>query len=400
MARDAVSARAAAAAGSLLLLIGIGLLIPSGPAASQVARKPSLASDDALQLADFDQQGDRLELFLINTGRAPITVAQVQIDAAYWDFTISPGPAVAPSGRATLTLPYNWDQSQALDVSLVTSSGGIVTVGLTPEVGAYRIPVKSWRLLTPRQLATIVAIALAPLLLAWFLLSRPAAAPWPWREALLTASSAVILWQMVAMIVLDPDAASIRPGIWKGTTPLLLAALAGFIAAHLVRDAVARRLAEPRTASLWTAAVAAIACHAAAAGMTAADLAAKGQDGVIAQVLRQLLVFVILRAAVAVLADDRRTPVRPMLLAVSLVAVSAAALAAPLTAPTVRSQIWAPMLAALAAGVDGQLMVTAWRTRVRGLPAAAELLTVRGTLATIAALVAWVVVKTTLLPLL
>ncbi len=375
-------------------------MIPSSPASSQVAPKPSLASDDALQLADFDQQGDRLELFLINTGRAPITVAQVQIDAAYWDFTMSPGSAVPSSGRATLTLPYTWDQTQALDVSLVTSSGGIVTVSLTPEVGAYRIPVKSWRLLTPRQLATIVAIALAPLLLVWFLLSRPATAPWPWREALLTASSAVILWQIVAMIVLDPDAASIRPGIWKGTTPLLLAALAGFVAAHLVCEAIARRRTDARTDSLWATSATAIACHAAAAGMTAADLAAKGQDGVIAQVLRQLLVFVILRAGVVVLADERRTPARPILLAIALLAVSAAALAAPLTAPAVRSQIWAPMLAALAAGVDGQLIVAAWRTRMRGLSTAAELLTVRSTLATIAALAAWVAIKTTLLPLL
>jgi ZIP family zinc transporter len=58
-----------------------------------------------------------------NGGADPVTVAQVQVDDAYWAFTITPDATIPRLGRATITLPYPWVQDEAHFVKIVSSNG-------------------------------------------------------------------------------------------------------------------------------------------------------------------------------------------------------------------------------------------------------------------------------------
>ena len=90
---------------------------------------------------------------VMNDGPDPVTIAQVQIDDAYWQFTAEPGPKLVHLGRATLTIPYPWVQGEAHHVRVVTSSGttfdhqiqvavetprpGVRNLGLFALIGLY-----------------------------------------------------------------------------------------------------------------------------------------------------------------------------------------------------------------------------------------------------------------------
>jgi ZIP family zinc transporter len=64
-----------------------------------------------------------IEVEVINDGPDDITIAQLLVDDAYWQFTSSnPGP-LDRLESTTLTIPYPWVQDEAHMVVLVTSSG-------------------------------------------------------------------------------------------------------------------------------------------------------------------------------------------------------------------------------------------------------------------------------------
>ncbi len=53
------------------------------------------------------------EAQLINGGPDPVTVAQVMVDDAYWQFTASPSATIPRLGRAVLAIPYPWVEGRA-----------------------------------------------------------------------------------------------------------------------------------------------------------------------------------------------------------------------------------------------------------------------------------------------
>ena len=66
---------------------------------------------------------DRIVVEVTNGGADPVTVAQVQVDSAYWQFQMTPSTTIPRLGRATITLPYPWVQDEAHLVTIVSSNG-------------------------------------------------------------------------------------------------------------------------------------------------------------------------------------------------------------------------------------------------------------------------------------
>src|SRR3954454_17173207 len=66
---------------------------------------------------------NQLVVELTNGGADPVTIAQVQVDDAYWEFDITPSPAIPRLGRATISIPYPWVQDEAHFIKLVSSNG-------------------------------------------------------------------------------------------------------------------------------------------------------------------------------------------------------------------------------------------------------------------------------------
>jgi zinc transporter ZupT len=92
---------------------------------------------DRITLPDPGQ----IVLEVTNGGADPVTVAQVQVDAAYWSFTMSPDKTIPRLRSATITIPYEWVQDETHVVRLISSNGvtfeGEIPIAtLTPRADA------------------------------------------------------------------------------------------------------------------------------------------------------------------------------------------------------------------------------------------------------------------------
>ena len=75
-------------------------------------------------------EGVRLEPGLIALsiradGSAPVSIAQVQVDGAYWQFTQEPAGPIDRLGTAEILIPYPWVDGEAHRIALVTGTGAV-----------------------------------------------------------------------------------------------------------------------------------------------------------------------------------------------------------------------------------------------------------------------------------
>ncbi len=80
---------------------------------------------------------DEIILSLRNDGPDPVTIAQVLVNEAYNDFSITDG-TIGRLESSTVTIPYPWEEGLPVGIALVTSTGGLVeheieVASLTPE---------------------------------------------------------------------------------------------------------------------------------------------------------------------------------------------------------------------------------------------------------------------------
>ena len=106
-----------------LALLGglIVLLIRTGPAdALKPAGVPPI---ERLAITRLQLTPGGIIAAVLNDGPDPVTIAQVQVDDAYWQFTVEPNPQLAHLRSATLRIPYPWVVGEAHRVKVVTSTG-------------------------------------------------------------------------------------------------------------------------------------------------------------------------------------------------------------------------------------------------------------------------------------
>jgi zinc transporter, ZIP family len=65
----------------------------------------------------------QIELGVVNDGPDPITIAQVIVDDAYWQFAIEPTGPLERLQSATVSIPYPWVRDEAHAILLVSSTG-------------------------------------------------------------------------------------------------------------------------------------------------------------------------------------------------------------------------------------------------------------------------------------
>jgi zinc transporter, ZIP family len=105
----------------VLLALLVATIIWSGPA-------------DALRGADYPPierltfqrvllEPGGIVATLMNDGPDPVTIAQIQVDDAFWTFTADQGQVLSRLGRTTLRIPYPWVHGDAHVVRVLTSTG-------------------------------------------------------------------------------------------------------------------------------------------------------------------------------------------------------------------------------------------------------------------------------------
>jgi ZIP family zinc transporter len=88
---------------------------------------------------------DLVELHVRNDGPDPVTIAQVLVDDAYWNYSISDS-TLGRLESATIRIPYPWDEGLPFRVALLTSTGlriehEVEAAALTPELDAATLGV-------------------------------------------------------------------------------------------------------------------------------------------------------------------------------------------------------------------------------------------------------------------
>lgn len=65
----------------------------------------------------------QIELHVVNGGPDEVTIAQLQIDDAYWSFAMSPNRPLRHLDRAVIRVPYHWVEGETHHVVLLSRNG-------------------------------------------------------------------------------------------------------------------------------------------------------------------------------------------------------------------------------------------------------------------------------------
>jgi zinc transporter ZupT len=103
--------------------------------------RSDLPAAETLSFERIQVTPDGFRATIVNGGPTPVTIAQVIVDDAYWNFTIEPSGELPRLRRATITIPYPWVYGEPHVVRVLTSTGlafeGKVAVAVqTPSPGA------------------------------------------------------------------------------------------------------------------------------------------------------------------------------------------------------------------------------------------------------------------------
>src|SRR5215208_1496632 len=127
----------------LLPLLGLGVLL-----ALIVLNGAGVERDDLPPAEDLSVQRVSLPteyefvLDVRNGGPDPVTLSQVVVNDALWDFRAEPDTTIPRLGSAEVTIPYTWVEGEAYEMKLITSTGttfdaevpvAVLTPGFTGE---------------------------------------------------------------------------------------------------------------------------------------------------------------------------------------------------------------------------------------------------------------------------
>ncbi len=123
----------------LVLLVAVSLAVTSGGLIEFLKR--GLPPVEELTFDRITLSRNNIRIEIVNGGPDPVTVAQVLVDDAFWDFTIEPDNTIPRLRRATIEIPYPWVKDEPHEIKLLTSTGltfthEIEVAALTPTVDA------------------------------------------------------------------------------------------------------------------------------------------------------------------------------------------------------------------------------------------------------------------------
>lgn len=116
-----------------------------------------------------------IELKLRNDGPDPVTIAQVLVNDAYWNFSMTDA-ALSRLESETMRIGYPWDEGLPVNITLVTSTGvtiehDVEAAALTPEPDAATL----W---TYALLGLYIGVIPVAIGLLWFSALRDASQKW------------------------------------------------------------------------------------------------------------------------------------------------------------------------------------------------------------------------------
>jgi zinc transporter, ZIP family len=208
----------------LLLTAGLVLLFMRiGPAGVLRANFPPREN---LTVGRITLEPNQIRMVVTNGGASPVTIAQVMIDDAFWQFDSSKQGAIGRLKSTTLTIPYPWVPGEPVRISLVTSTG--LTFDHEITVAAASPVVDGKFLLTFALLG--LYIGLIPVLLGMTWKPFLSTLSERWLNFFMAFTAGVLLFLGVETTVDGIAQANRLPGAVGGVGVVLVAAVAAFVA--------------------------------------------------------------------------------------------------------------------------------------------------------------------------
>jgi ZIP family zinc transporter len=221
------------------LLAGLLALFATGnPLAVFSGNLPPVES---LSFQRVEVTPDGFRFKVTNGGPEDVTIAQVMVDNAFWNFDIQPSPTISRLGDATIIMHYPWVEGEPHAINLVTSTGatfaGQVAVATeTPQPGLSQFTAYG-------LLGIFVGVIPVALGLAWF----PAMRRLGRRglNAILALTIGLLFFLLVDTLLEAFEVSATLPEVYQGVPLTLFAALLTWLAISTVSARGSKKSADP-----------------------------------------------------------------------------------------------------------------------------------------------------------
>lgn len=187
--------------------------------------------------ADLISDPRGIELSVTNGGPEPVTIAQVLVDDAYWNYEISGGTKLDRLDRATVKIPYPWIDGETHHIALISSSG----VKFEHEVAvAVETPRGTARTLWAFTLIGIF-VGVIPVLLGITWLPFLRRLPQRWVDFFLALTAGLLVFLAVDALDEALEVAADVPGAFQGVGLVVLGIVGALAALYAVDGAMRRR---------------------------------------------------------------------------------------------------------------------------------------------------------------
>lgn len=220
----------------LLLLAGLVLLLLRwGPA--DILRGDGYPPVEVLSFQRVTLGADGISATVMNDGPDPVTIAQVIVDDAYWQFTAEGGNVLNHLGRTTLKIPYPWVQGETHALKVVSSTGTTFDHEIAVAVETPRADPKHLGIFA--LIGLYVGVIPVALGLLWF----PVVARLGKRglDFLLALTIGLLLFLLVDAVDEGLEIARGIPGSFQGTALFLFGTVAAFFALEALGGALKAR---------------------------------------------------------------------------------------------------------------------------------------------------------------
>jgi zinc transporter ZupT len=206
----------------LLLAVLVVLLLRWGPA--DALRGEGAPPVEILTFQRVTLGPDGISATVLNDGPDPVTIAQVVVDDAYWQFTAEGSNVLNHLGRATLNIPYPWVQGETHALKVISATGTVFEHEIAVAVETPRADLKHLGIFA--LIGLYVGVIPVALGLLWFpLVARVGKRG---LDFLLALTIGLLVFLLVDATDEGLEIARGIPGSFQGTTLFLFGAVAAF----------------------------------------------------------------------------------------------------------------------------------------------------------------------------
>lgn len=227
----------AAAVPIVLLAALVAIVLWTNPASS--LRGDNYPPVEILHFQRVVLDGSGITAEILNDGPDPVTVAQVQVDDAYWNFTVEGSAILNHLDSRKLRIPYPWVEGETHVVRVLSSTGVTFEHEIPVAVETPRPSGRFFAIFTLMGLYVgVIPVAIG---LLWFPLVKKLGRKG--LDFLLALTIGLLLFLLFDAVNEGVQAASATPGSFQGIALFF----SGAVAAYLCLESLGRWLRRPRS---------------------------------------------------------------------------------------------------------------------------------------------------------